>query len=65
MELFGPNSWLSTMYVAALKAGSRWRAALGEAEFGDECARLAKKVSRFLNDKLFNGEYFYPADRRE
>ena len=33
MELFGPNSWLTSMYLAALKAAAEMAAALGEREF--------------------------------
>jgi uncharacterized protein (DUF608 family) len=58
MELFGPNSWLSTMYVGALKAGAEMARAAGEAAFGDELDRMGDAGAKALNSELFNGEYF-------
>ncbi len=58
MELFGPNSWLSTMYVAALKAGAEMAAAVGDAVFSVELDRMGDAGGRALNEALFNGQYF-------
>ena len=58
MELFGPNSWLTSMYLAALKAASIMAAAVGEGEFAERCATLAKKGGAFVDANLFNGDYF-------
>jgi non-lysosomal glucosylceramidase len=58
MELFGPNSWLSTMYVAALKAGAEMGRAAGDATFAVELDRMGDAGARALNTALFNGEYF-------
>ena len=61
MELFGPNSWLASMYVAALLAGAKMAAAIGDAEFAEKCARLGRAGAGFIDDKLFNGRHFYQA----
>jgi len=58
MELFGPNSWLTSMYLAALKAASIMAAAVGEADFSAECASLAAKGGAYVDASLFNGRYF-------
>ena len=58
MELFGPNSWLSSFYVAALKAAAAMGEALGDAAFAGDCAKMAEKGTAFLNRELFDGEYF-------
>jgi uncharacterized protein (DUF608 family) len=58
MELFGPNSWLSSMYVAALRAGGAMAHACGEAGFAAELDRLAAAGSDYIDRELFNGEYF-------
>ena len=42
MELFNPNSWLGTMYVAALLAGAEMAAAMGNDEFAEKCKRLGR-----------------------
>ncbi len=59
MELFGPNSWLGTMYVAALLAMSRMAAALDEKELAAKCARLAEAGARHIDTELYNGRYFF------
>lgn len=58
MELFGPNSWLSTMYVAALKAGAEMGRAAGDAAFAAELDRMGQAGADYLNRELFNGDYF-------
>jgi non-lysosomal glucosylceramidase len=58
MELFGPNAWLTGFYLAALKAGSEMAAALGEADTAGEYAKLFERGSAWVDDNLFNGEYY-------
>ena len=49
MELFGPNSWLTSMYLAALKAAAEMARALGEADFAAECEALAEKGRAYVD----------------
>ena len=58
MELFGPNSWLTSMYLAALKAAAEMAVAMGENEFGTQCATLASKGGAYVDQELFNGRYY-------
>jgi len=58
MELFGPNSWLSSIYVAALKAASEMATAMGEADFATELAGMAAKGGAYIDQHLFNGRWF-------
>ncbi|MBJ3786046.1 GH116 family glycosyl-hydrolase [Devosia sediminis] len=58
MELFGPNSWLSSMYVAALRAAAAMGEALGDADFAALCERLGKAGAAWINDELFANGYF-------
>jgi non-lysosomal glucosylceramidase len=58
MELFGPNSWLTSMYIAALKAAAEMARALGEADFAGECETLAAKGGAYVDSELFNGRYY-------
>ena len=58
MELFGPNSWLGTMYVAALLAMSKMAEAVGEPELAEKCERLGKAGAAYIDQKLYNGRYF-------
>ncbi len=61
MELFGPNSWLGSMYVAALLATARMAQAMGETEFSAKCARLGAAGAAYINMNLYNGRYFFQA----
>jgi len=58
MELFGPNSWLSGFYLAALKAGAEMAAFLGEQATADEFDRLFRQGKKRVDEQLFNGEYY-------
>ena len=58
MELFGPNSWLTSMYLAALTAASIMGKAMGEPDFANQCAELAAKGRAYVDRELFNGRYY-------
>ena len=57
MELFGPNAWLEGFYLAALKAMAEMAAQMGEDD--GEYLRMFENGKKFLNEELFNGEYYY------
>ena len=59
VELYGPNSWLTGFYLGALKAGSEMAEHLGDGEAAKEYLQLFEKGSRWVDDNLFNGEYFH------
>ncbi len=58
MELFGPNSWLTSMYLAALKAAAEMAEAMGEPDFSAQCSALAAKGRDFVDRELFNGRFY-------
>jgi non-lysosomal glucosylceramidase len=58
MELFGPNSWLTGFYLAALKACAEIAGHLGEASAASEYMSLFRKGKAWADAKLFNGEYY-------
>lgn len=58
MELFGPNAWLSGMYLGGLKAAAHMAEILGEQDTYDEYMAIFERGKKILNDKLFNGQYF-------
>ncbi len=58
MELFGPNAWLSGHYLGALSAASQMAEAVGDLEFSTLCRDLFLKGREFLDENLFNGEYY-------
>lgn len=59
MELFGPNSWLGSMYVAALLATAEMAAALGDNELSEKTARMGKAGAEYIDRELFNGRWFF------
>jgi len=58
MELFGPNSWLGSIYVAALFAASEMAEALGEPELAAETRRMGKAGADYIDTELFNGRWY-------
>jgi non-lysosomal glucosylceramidase len=58
MELFGPNSWLTSMYLAAMKAASIIATEVGEHAFAAECASLAAKGGAYVDANLFSNGYY-------
>jgi uncharacterized protein (DUF608 family) len=59
MELFGPNSWLTGMYLGALKAGSEMAAALGEPDTAEEYSALFERGKAWVDANLFNGKWYH------
>ena len=58
MELFEPNSWLASMYVAALLGTAEMAAAVGDNALSVKAARLGNAGADFINTELFNGRWF-------
>jgi uncharacterized protein (DUF608 family) len=58
MELFGPNSWLTSMYLGALKAGAEMAEHLGEADTAAEYRTLFERGRAWADEHLFTGEYY-------
>ncbi len=58
-EMFGTSSWLQGFYMAGLRAGSEMARYLGDDAAADEYDDLFAKGTKFMNEELFNGEYFF------
>ena len=58
MELFGPNSWLTGMYLGALKAAAEMATALGDSEAAAEYEAIFVRGKAWADKELFNGEYY-------
>jgi uncharacterized protein (DUF608 family) len=59
VELFGPNSWLTGFYLAALKAAAEMAEFCGEPETAAEYRAIFAKGKVFADRELFNGEYYH------
>lgn len=55
---WGEMAWISSLYVAALRAGEALASEMEDGEFAARCRVLAERGSRALVEKLFNGEWF-------
>jgi uncharacterized protein (DUF608 family) len=55
---YGQIAWLSSLYLAALRAGAAMAREQGEEAFAARCETLAASGSRLIVERLFNGEYF-------
>ncbi len=55
---FGEISWLSSLYIAALRAGEAMGTEMGDVDFSSQCSLRAKRGTDKLTADLFNGEYY-------
>lgn len=58
MELFGPNSWLSGLYLAALRAGAEMAETLGDKSLARDYLEIFERGANWMEENLFNGEYY-------
>ena len=58
IEFWGPDGMCTNVYLGALSALSHMADALGKAEDASTYGALAQKSAAFMQDALFNGEYF-------
>ncbi len=58
VEYYGPNPQMGFWYLGALRAVEEMAGYLGDDEFSILCRELFKNGSRWLDEHLFNGEYY-------
>jgi hypothetical protein len=58
VEYFGPNPQMGIWYLGALKAASLMANQTGDNAFAEKCQRLFLNGQKWLEENLFNGEYF-------
>ncbi|MBP0904155.1 GH116 family glycosyl-hydrolase [Mariniflexile gromovii] len=58
VEYFGPNPQMGFWYLGALKASEAMATYLGEKTFAKTCHDLYEKGSKWMDENLFNGEYY-------
>lgn len=59
LELFGANAWLTGYYLAALKAAGEMATVCHDPVFGEECRALFEKGKAWVDQHLFNGDYYH------
>ena len=58
-EWFGYIPWLTSLYLAALRAGEEMAGEMGDKDFAEKCVRIWGTGQKNFIDKMWNGEYFY------
>lgn len=58
VEYFGPNPQMGFWYLGALKASEEMANYLGDKKFAKTCRNLFSKGSVWIDNNLFNGEYY-------
>lgn len=58
VEYLGPNPQMQFLYLGALRAVEEMARYLGETDFAADCRRLFEAGSRWIDEHLFNGEYY-------
>jgi uncharacterized protein (DUF608 family) len=58
IDFYGPNSITTSIYLAALKAGSEMALAMGEKQKSEEYLEIYINGTKLFEDSLWNGEYF-------
>jgi uncharacterized protein (DUF608 family) len=58
VEYYGPNPQMGAWYLGALRSAEEMARYLGEETFADKCLDLFLRGSSWMDDHLFNGEYY-------
>jgi non-lysosomal glucosylceramidase len=58
VEYFGPNPQMTGWYLGALRAVEEMARYLGETDFAGRCRALFESGSKWMDEYLFNGEYY-------
>ena len=58
VEYYGPNPQMGIWYLGALRAMEEMARYMGEGEFADECRSLYENGRSWIDDNIFNGEYY-------
>jgi uncharacterized protein (DUF608 family) len=58
VEFYGPNPLCGVYYLGALRACEEMARVVGEPDFAGECHKLFESGSKWIDENLFNGEYY-------
>ncbi len=58
VDYYGPNPQMQFWYFGALKAGAEMARIMGDNKFANKCETLFENGSKWVDENLFNGEYY-------
>lgn len=58
VEYFGPNPQMGIWYLGALTAAAEMADYMNDKKFAKKCRQLAASGSKWIDENLFNGEYY-------
>ncbi|MBN1845889.1 MAG: hypothetical protein JW810_09415, partial [Sedimentisphaerales bacterium] len=58
INFFGANTFVGSLYLAALRAAEEMAREVGDLPFAERCRTIFASGSRLSSQKLWNGEYF-------
>ncbi|RYG24082.1 hypothetical protein EON82_11965 [bacterium] len=58
VDLYGPSSWLTSYYLAALRAGEEMAKEMGDAAFAKKCRAIFDRGAARFDDVFWNGSYY-------
>ncbi len=58
IDFHGPNTFVGSLYLAALRAGAVMARAMDDGDFAARLDRIADSGGRLSTERLWNGEYF-------
>lgn len=58
VEFFGPNPLCNGWYLAALEATAHMADVVGDREFAQTCRELRKKGAYWMDNNLYNGQFY-------
>jgi non-lysosomal glucosylceramidase len=58
VEYYGPNPQMGFWYLCALRAAEEMCRHAGDEDFANRCRTLFDSGSRYLDEQLFNGDYY-------
>ncbi len=59
VEYYGPNPQMNIWYLGALRAMEEMASHMNDSEMAAKCDRLFRNGSKWVDENLFNGEYYY------
>ncbi len=54
----GPNTFVGSLYLAALRAGEEMAKEMGDEQFAARCRKIFESGSRLTVERMWDGEYF-------